>query len=344
MSASKQAACRKPDEDHKWITVEQDDIASRRDEEVKVRDLRVVGLEADGKFVVCADPKTGDRFRLPADDKLRAVSRGDIARLGQIEIEMDSLLRPKEIQARIRAGATVEQVAADSGMALSRVEVFAHPVLLERSQAASMAQAGHPLRSDGPAVQTLAEVVALAFRARGHHLDEATWDAWRDEDNRWVAQLKWQAGRTTNKAHWQFLPDGHGGTITPLDDAASELVDPDFGRQLRGLAPVRALEVAPADSESFDFALSGSEEDSQQSFDEYYGTTADSEIESDASPQSSHPQPSHPESTRPESTHPEPRHEARHDSGPAPKRDKKGKPAMPSWEDVLLGVRSSGHN
>jgi hypothetical protein len=278
-----------------------------------VRDLRVVGLEPDGQYVICADPKTGDKFRLPADDKLRAASRGDIARLGQIEIEMDSLLRPKEIQARIRAGATVEQVASDSGMALSRVEVFAHPVLLERSQAASMAQAGHPLRHDGPAVQTLAEVVALAFRGRGHNLDDATWDAWRDEDNKWVAQLKWQAGRTTNKAHWQFLPDGHGGTITALDDAASELIDPDFGRQLRGLAPVRALEVAP--------------EDEQQSFDEYYGTTADSELEGEI-----------------EHEEPTAAVEPRHDASPAPKKDKKGKPAMPSWEDVLLGVRSSGHN
>ncbi|WP_037143764.1 septation protein SepH [Rhodococcoides fascians] len=280
-----------------------------------MRDLRVVGLEPDGQYVICADPKTGDKFRLPADDKLRAASRGDIARLGQIEIEMDSLLRPKEIQARIRAGATVEQVASDSGMALSRVEVFAHPVLLERSQAATMAQSGHPLRHDGPAVQTLAEVVALAFRARGHHLDEATWDAWRDEDNKWVAQLKWQAGRTTNKAHWQFLPDGHGGTITALDDAAAELVDPDFGRQLRGLAPVRALEVAP-------------QEESQQTFDEYYGTTADSELDEAVDDESADVVVNEP----------------KHDALPAPKKDKRGKPAMPSWEDVLLGVRSSGHS
>ncbi|WP_089243877.1 septation protein SepH [Rhodococcoides kyotonense] len=278
-----------------------------------MRDLHVVGLEPDGQYVICADPKTGDKFRLPADDKLRAASRGDIARLGQIEIEMDSLLRPKEIQARIRAGATVEQVASDSGMALSRVEIFAHPVLLERSQAASMAQAGHPMRADGPAVQTLSEVVTQAFRARGHSLDEAAWDAWRDDDNKWVAQLKWQAGRTTNKAHWHFMPDGHGGTITALDDAASELIDPDFGRQLRGLAPVRALEPAP-------------EEDPQQSFDEYYGTTADSEIEAAVEPE---PQPKTPE----------PRYDAS-----APKKDKKGKPSMPSWEDVLLGVRSSGHS
>jgi hypothetical protein len=299
-----------------------------------VRDLRVVGLEADGKFVVCADPKTGDRFRLPADDKLRAASRGDIARLGQIEIEMDSLLRPKEIQARIRSGATIEQVAADSGMAISRVEVFAHPVLLERSQAASMAQAGHPLRHDGPAVQTLLDIVTLAFRARGHNLDDAAWDAWRDEDNKWVAQLKWQAGRTTNKAHWQFLPDGHGGTIAPLDDTARELIDPDFGRQLRGLAPVRALTSAE-DSD---------DETSQQSFDEYYGTTADSEIDAETIEveveDAPTPEPEQPREPVAREPRPAPKPAAAHTSG----KDKRGKPAMPSWEDVLLGVRSSGHN
>jgi hypothetical protein len=299
-----------------------------------VRDLRVVGLEADGKFVVCADPKTGDRFRLPADDKLRAASRGDIARLGQIEIEMDSLLRPKEIQARIRSGATIEQVAADSGMAISRVEVFAHPVLLERSQAASMAQAGHPLRHDGPAVQTLLDIVTLAFRARGHNLDDAAWDAWRDEDNKWVAQLKWQAGRTTNKAHWQFLPDGHGGTIAPLDDTARELIDPDFGRQLRGLAPVRAL----ASAEGSD------DETSQQSFDEYYGTTADSEIDAETIDveveDAPTPEPEQPREPVAREPRPAPKPAAAHTSG----KDKRGKPAMPSWEDVLLGVRSSGHN
>lgn len=286
-----------------------------------MRDLRVVGLEPDGKYVVCADPTTGDRFRLPADDKLRAASRGDIARLGQIEIEMDSLLRPKEIQARIRAGATIEQVAADSGMALSRVEVFAHPVLLERSQAASMAQAGHPVRHDGPAVQTLLEVVTLAFRTRGHNLDDAEWDAWRDEDNKWVAQLKWQAGRTTNKAHWQFLPDGHGGTITPLDDAAHELIDPEFGRQLRGLAPVHAL------STTDEPAL----EESQQSFDEYYGTESDSDKEQDVAEEPAVEEPAPSKTPKPAPGH-------------ASGKDKRGKPAMPSWEDVLLGVRSSGHN
>ena len=179
-----------------------------------MRELRVIGLSPDGKQIVCVDTANGQKFRLPADEKLRAASRGDMARLGQMEVEMESSLRPRDIQARIRNGASVEQVSVESGMAIHRVETFAYPVMLERSRAAQLAQKGHPVRPDGPAVDTLAEVVGAAFRARGHEIDSAEWDAWRDDEGCWVAQLQWSAGRSVNAAHWRFLPDAHGGTVT----------------------------------------------------------------------------------------------------------------------------------
>lgn len=288
-----------------------------------MREIHVIGLASDGQHIVCAD-SSGEKFRLPADEKLRAAARGDAARLGQIEIEMDSLMRPREIQARIRSGASIEQVAKESGMPASKVERYAHPVLLERSRAAELAQQGHPLRADGPAVLTLLEIVGLAFRGRGHSMEQAEWDAWRDENNHWIAQLTWQAGRTTNTAHWRFLPDAHGGSVTPLDDAASELIDPDFGRQLRGLAP-----VAPVRTDD--------DMPSQQTLDDYYGVEgtdradepepqpAAGSVDAEASPESG----DEPAAPRPAPSHPS-------------SKDKRGKPSMPSWEDVLLGVRSNG--
>ena len=274
-----------------------------------MRELRVIGLSPDGKQIVCVDTANGQKFRLPADEKLRAASRGDMARLGQIEVELESSLRPRDIQARIRNGASVEQVSIESGMAIHRVETFAYPVLLERSRAAQLAQKGHPVRADGPAVDTLAEVIAAAFRARGHEIDAVEWDAWRDEEGYWVAQLQWSAGRSVNAAHWRFLPDAHGGTVTCLDDPAHDLCDPDFGRPLRGLAPVAAdAEVAPAPAET----------------DETVSEQPTSEIDEPVALE-------------------EPVEEPK----PAPpvpsNRDKRGKPPMPSWDEVLLGVRSSGH-
>ena len=69
-----------------------------------MRRLRLVGLSADGRDVVFVDDANAE-CAAPADDRLRAALRGDRARLGQLEIEMDSVLRPRDIQARVRAGA-----------------------------------------------------------------------------------------------------------------------------------------------------------------------------------------------------------------------------------------------
>ncbi len=258
-----------------------------------MRALRVIGLDADGLSVVFEDSEHKEKFTVPADDKLRAAARGDLTRLGQIEIELESQLRPRDIQARIRAGATVEQVAAVAGVSASRVERFAYPVLLERSRAAEVAQGGHPLRSDGPAVQTLSEIVGDAFAQRGQDLADATWDAWRGEDSRWVVQLRWKAGRSDNKAHWRFQPGAHGGTISALDDPAADLIDPDPARPLRTVAAVTAI--------------------------------VEAEVVTEPEPQPAIEAPETPEAPVTATEKP---------------RGRRGHAAVPSWEDVLLGVRS----
>jgi len=118
--------------------------------------------------------------------------------------------------------------------------------------------------------------------ARGLDPDGLSWDAWRNEDNRWTVQLAWKVGRSDNIAHFCFTPGAHGGTVTAIDDGASELIDPDFDRPLRPLAKVAHVD-----------------------FDE----------------------PARPAGTAP--------------SG-QPVHTRRGKPVIPAWEDVLLGVRSGG--
>jgi hypothetical protein len=163
----------------------------------------------------------------------------------QVEVEVPNVLTPKEIQSRIRAGASVEQVASSAGVETSRVERFAHPVLLERSRAAELATAAHPVLVDGPAVLTLLETVTTALVARGLDPDATSWDAWRNEDGRWTVQLAWKAGRSDNVAHFRFTPGAHGGTATAFDDAAAELIDPNFDRPpLRSVAPVPTLDLS----------------------------------------------------------------------------------------------------
>jgi hypothetical protein len=169
-------------------------------------------------------------------------------------------------------------------------------VLLERARAAELATAAHPILADGPAVLTLLETVTASLVARGLNPDSTTWDAWRNEDGRWTVQLGWKAGRSDNLAHFRFCPGSHGGTVTAVDDAASELIDPDFDRPLlRPVAPLAELD-----------------------FDE---------------PEAPMPMPSSAPVIA-ETTEAEPKAEQR--------RARRGKPAVPAWEDVLLGVRSSG--
>jgi hypothetical protein len=255
-----------------------------------MRELIVVGLDVDGKRIICETDDSSETFVLRADDRLRAAVRGDkvASSQTQIDVEVPSVLRPKEIQSKIRAGASVEQVAAAAGVGIERVERFAHPVLLERARAAELASAAHPVLADGPAVLTLLETVTTALVARGLDPDATSWDAWRNEDGRWTVQMGWKAGMSDNVAHFRFTPGAHGGTVTAFDDAACELIDPDFARPLRPLAPIAEL-----DFEDF-------------------------------------------EKPEPPVTAPEP------PPAPKPPRARKGKPPVPAWEDVLLGVRSGG--
>lgn len=273
-----------------------------------MRELKVVGLDVGGKHIICEGPaqngEPAEKFRLPADDRLRAAVRGDGVRVAQtqIDIEVTNMLRPKEIQARIRAGASVEEVVAATGADIARVQRFAHPVLLERARAAELATAAHPVLSDGPTLLTLMETVATVLLARGLDPDDANWDAWRNQDGRWTVQMGWKAGRSDNLAHFRFTPGAHGGTVTALDDAAKELIDPNFDRPLRPVAPVAQLD-----------------------FDE---REAEPEAKAAASP-TAEPEPA--PAAGPTAEH-----------QPEQARKRRGKPPVPAWEDVLLGVRTGG--
>jgi hypothetical protein len=163
---------------------------------------------------------------------------------------LESQLRPREIQARIRAGASVEQVAAAAGVPLQKIERFAYPVLLERSRTAEVAQRAHPMRADGPDTRMLGDVVAHTFGLRGQEYTDAEWDSWKGEDGKWVVALSWRAGRSDNRAHWTFQPGAHGGTVTAVDEHASDLVEGLPLRPLRTVGPVidmaRPEDPAPA--------------------------------------------------------------------------------------------------
>ncbi|MDX3005260.1 septation protein SepH [Kribbella solani] len=158
-----------------------------------MREARLVGLSQDGKQLVLAMAETGEEFAVPVDDRLRAALRGDRARLGQLEIQMESALRPRDIQARIRAGESPEAVAAVAQMPMERVMAFAGPVLAERDHIANLAQRASVRRRGGGDAPTRNLGAWVTDRLRTRHIDPASaeWDAWRREDGRWAVRVSY---------------------------------------------------------------------------------------------------------------------------------------------------------
>lgn len=150
------------------------------------------------------------------------------------------LMRPREIQDRIRGGASVAELAEENGVTESRIEPYAHPVLQERARLAEMAKRARPVREDGPAPLTLWEVLATAFAARGIDLTTTTWDAYRDPSNQWVVRVSWRVGLSENTAEWSYHRSGmNEATAVARNGIAADLIDPDFAQ------PVRRLPMHP---------------------------------------------------------------------------------------------------
>ena len=200
-----------------------------------MQELRLVAVSEDGTYVVLAQPGRGTRFSLPNDERLRAVVRGQFSRLAQYEIEVESPLRPKEIQARIRAGETAEQIADTAGVPIERVRWFEGPVLAERAYMAQQAQAASVRRpGDAGPGPRLGDIVTERLRVLGADPDEAQWDSRKRGDGSWLVELTCEAGVEPLTASWVFDPRRRHAI--PEEDEAARLSLPEDALTAAGLS------------------------------------------------------------------------------------------------------------
>src|SRR3954452_4173379 len=165
-----------------------------------MRTARLVGLSPDGKSLIVATD-SGEHLAIPADERLRAAVHGDRPRLGQLEIDMESALSPREIQSRIRAGGSLEEVARAAGMPIDRVERFATPVLAEREYVAGQAMgASVRRRGETSGHRNLRATVSERLRGRGVDLDTLGWDSYRMADGRWGVTAEYRFGKADRRA------------------------------------------------------------------------------------------------------------------------------------------------
>jgi hypothetical protein len=164
---------------------------------------------------------------------------------------MESALRPRDIQARIRAGESPEAVAAAAQTTIEKIMGYATPVLAERAHVADRALRASVRRknSEGPA-KILWDAVAERLRGRNVDPGAVEWDAWRREDGRWTVVADYRSGESTR--HAEFVYDTPGRYVLAEDDEARWLVGEQTasrGPQPRTATGPRRLSAVGADDE-----------------------------------------------------------------------------------------------
>ncbi len=207
-----------------------------------MQELRLVGVQEDGNHLLLSSEQ-GVSFRLPIDDALRRASASSPGAGEQplpTAVEQHQAqtlpekprarptrapvhLTPRDIQARIRAGASAEQVAEESGLELSHVQRYEGPVRAERDWVAYLAQrveVASPLPShdgyrsafgDSPAL--LGDMVAFRVQEFGMDQAELEWDSWRRADGSWHVEVAFDLPEDSRvdlgeqpPARWNYNP------------------------------------------------------------------------------------------------------------------------------------------
>jgi hypothetical protein len=190
-----------------------------------MQELRLVAVSEDGSYAILAVPGRSGRFLLPIDDRLRTVAKGQFSRLAQYEIEVENPLRPKEIQDRIRAGETADEIAETAGIPAEKIRRFEGPILAERQYQAEQAQQatirGHGDSGPGP---RLGDVVAERLNSLGASLEHSEWDSRKRSDGNWQVQLQFVIGGRAGTAEWIY--DSRRRHVIPDGDHAVQLCLP----------------------------------------------------------------------------------------------------------------------
>ncbi|MDI1466382.1 septation protein SepH [Catellatospora sp. KI3] len=190
-----------------------------------MRPVRFVALSEDGQALVLAD-EVGRLLALPIDDRVTTATHPDrgsggshLVTIAAVPFDANPVLSPRDIQSRIRAGESADDVARVAGVPVDRVLRYAGPVLQERAMLAQHARRTRLKNSDKNA--TLADVVDGRLAQHGIDTEKISWDAYRREDGTWRVVATWPSGKATAQAIWEL--DRNRQQVSPHDDMAQYL-------------------------------------------------------------------------------------------------------------------------
>lgn len=233
-------------------------------------ELRLEGVHDDGEHLVLSD-SSGRRSLLAVDQQLRqAVQRARRAPARRQRQGAD--FGPRDIQARFRSGATLDEIVEESGWEPERVRRYEWPILAERSHMAREAQKVElgTRRTDGyrSAFDSAPLSLAQTLQARAPQLGIAAtsfdWDAWQRPDLLWTVAVRFRVVDPAKApqdlvdqqslAQWVFNPANLSVSPEPgwarhltQDDEPEAPRDDVFGQRYPASSPAAA---APAAAEA----------------------------------------------------------------------------------------------
>lgn len=180
-----------------------------------------------GGYVVALDGELLDAIREVLERRDRSSSHpAPAASFAPARPAQGSALAPREIQARLRAGRRIEDVAMEAGVDDDWVRRFAAPVLAERAHVAARAHAAVlDVEGRGGSSESLGRSVATNLAAEGAVLTpdelDGGWDAYQLRETQWVVEFRAPLRTRDQAARWGF--DVRTGRLTALNERATEL-------------------------------------------------------------------------------------------------------------------------
>jgi len=226
-----------------------------------VQQLHLVGFTTDHRgliFSLRRGAKSGgyvvhlDAPLMTAVDDLRALVAEENAVVEsepEPAIRAESTLSVREVQARLRRGRTIEQVAREAGVEASWIARFAVPVLAEQAEIIRAARTAKMTRQRvGPSGVPLGDAVYRNIADRGvlesrDELDKA-WRARQLNEGIWLVTFTYPYRGKPTEAAWEY--DTELATVRARGRLGATLGFRETSRRVAAPTPPRATTRAPA--------------------------------------------------------------------------------------------------
>lgn len=179
-----------------------------------MRELRFERLSEDGTQLILEDER-GVPFVVPVDEALASAIRRAGQRISAKKAPGG--MTPRDIQALIRQGASIEEVCARTGLDQDFVQRFAEPVMAEMDFVIQRARRLSVF--DGRTAIPVEELVERAARRADVPTEDLDWRCRRTAESTWLIEAS-----TAHAGVLSLIFRVSEGTITPADATSEELL------------------------------------------------------------------------------------------------------------------------